>query len=114
MSILHYFKKTLPSAGETEIGEVATREANQIVQGVLDRAGGEPGPSGQRKRKPYTVYTGKERARIGRFAAENGNASALKRFRGDFPDLSESTVRGFKTKYLAATKKMQTGEIVVV
>ena len=115
MSILHYFKKTLPSAGETEIGEVATREPNQIVQGVLDRAGGEPGPSGRRKQKPYTVYTGEERARIGRFAAENGNASALKRFRGDFPDLSESTVRGFKTKYmyLAATKKMQTGEIVI-
>ena len=78
MSILHYFKKTLCSAGETEISEVATREVNQRV---LDRAGGEPGPSGWRK--PYTVYTDEERGWIGRFAAENSNAPALKRFRGD-------------------------------
>ena len=71
MSLLRYFKKTLPSAGETNIGEVATKEANQRVQLVLDSARGEPGPgpSGRRKRKAYAVYTDEDRARIGRFAA---------------------------------------------
>ena len=112
ISILQYFKKTLPSAHETKIGEVATKETNQRVQSALARGELGPSSSGRRKRKAYAVYTDEDRARIGRFAAENNNASALKRFRGDFPDLSESTVRGFKSKYLAATKKMQTGEIV--
>lgn len=37
MSVLHYFKKMLPSAGETEIGKVATREVNKRVHKVLER-----------------------------------------------------------------------------
>ena len=77
------------------------------MQFVLDK--GEPGLS-SRKRKAYAVYKDDDRACIGRYAAENGNASALKRFRSNFPDLSESAVRGFKSKYLAATKQVQTGE----
>ena len=107
MSILHYFKKMLPSAHESKIGEVATKEVNQQVQSTLARARSEPGPSlsGRQKRNVYAVYTDEGRARIGTFTAENNNASALKRFRSDFPDLSESTVRSFKSKYLAATKK---------
>ena len=109
MSLLQYFKKTLPSAADTNIGELATKEANQHVQLVLDK--GEPGLSSQ-KRKAYAVYKDKDRACIDRYVAENSNASALKRFKSNFPDLSESTVLGFKSKYLAATKQVLTGEIV--
>ena len=57
MSILQYFKKTLPSARETKIGEVATKEANQRVQSALARGKLGPSPSGRRKRKAYAVYT---------------------------------------------------------
>ena len=58
MSLLRYFKKNLPSADETNIGEVATKEASQRVQVVLASAiRGEPGPSGRRKRKAYAIYT---------------------------------------------------------
>ena len=71
-----------------------------------------PGLSRNFREGWYAVYTDEDRARIGRFAAENSNASTLKHFRSDSPDLSKSTVRGFKSKYLAATKKMQTGDIV--
>lgn len=110
MSILRYFRKTLLSASETEIGEVATREMNKRVQEVLDRVEGSS--SRRRKQKPYTVYSDEDRARIGRYAAENSNASALRKFKGDFPDLSESIIPGFETKYLTATKKLETGEVV--
>ena len=61
-SLLHYFKKTLPSAHETEIGELATKEVNQQVQSTLARARSESGPrlSGRQKRKVYAVYTDKD------------------------------------------------------
>ena len=49
-------------------------------------------PSSERKRKCYISFNDEERAQIGQFAAENGNA-ALKKFKSSFPDLGESTVR---------------------
>ena len=51
-----------------------------------------------RKRKHYINFTDEDRAKIGLYAAENENNSALKKFRAQFPDLGESTVR---LKYLA-------------
>ena len=52
------------------------------------------------------AYSDEDRAWIDRYAAENSNTSALRKFKGDFPDLSESTICVFKTKYLAATQKI--------
>ena len=45
-----------------------------------------------KKRKCYLSFTDEERARMGQYAAENGNNAALKKFRAQFPDLGESTV----------------------
>ena len=42
-----------------------------------------------RKRKRYINFTDEDRAKIGLYAAENGNNSALKKFRAQFPDLGE-------------------------
>ena len=39
------------------------------------------------------------RAKIGKYAAENGNEKARKHFSKDFPNLKESTIRNFKKKY---------------
>ena len=71
---------------------MSTKEANQRVQSTLARARSESGPSpfGCRKPKAYAVCIDEDRAQIGRFSAENNNISALKHFRGDFADLSES------------------------
>ena len=41
---------------------------------------------------------------------KNGNAAALKRSRQDIPELGESTVRSFKTKYLAALENSRKRE----
>ena len=38
---------------------------------------------------------------IGKYAAENGNASALKKFKASKPGLIESTVRSFKQNYVS-------------
>ena len=37
---------------------------------------------------------------MGKYAAENGNAAALRKFRSELPNLGESTVRFFKKRYL--------------
>ena len=38
-------------------------------------------------------YSGKMRAEIGKYAAENGNEKVRKHFLKDFPDLKESTIK---------------------
>ena len=51
-----------------------------------------------------------DRGRIGRYAAENGNIAALKRFKSEHKDLVESTVRTFKKKYLAAVAEKRAAQ----
>ena len=101
MSLLRYLNQTktpLPTVHQTAIGEQATTEANRQVERVVGEM-----QSGKRKR--YTTYTDKDKARIGRYAAENGNTRAVKQFKLDFPDLSESTVRSFKSKYMTKVQE---------
>ena len=59
---------------------------------------------GGKKRKIYTAFSEEQRAEISKYAAENGNNAALKRFRHDIQDLGESTIRLFKNKYPEAIK----------
>lgn len=70
MSLLKYFK---PSPSQTEIGKRLTAAANKEVERVTSAAS-----SAERKRKRYATYTDEDRAKIGRYAAENGNVAALK------------------------------------
>ena len=46
----------------------------------------------------YRKSTDKQRYTIGKYAAENGNANTLRKFKTEFPNLSESTVRTFKKR----------------
>ena len=46
------------------------------------------------------TYSEKDYATIGKYAAENGNVAALKRYKSEHADLVESTVRSFKSKYM--------------
>ena len=56
-------------------------------------------------KRSYTSYTDENRVAIGKYAVENSNAAALRHFRPHFMELGESTVKSFKTKYLAAVKE---------
>ena len=69
----------LPSPEEVGLGEAAAPFEKSSVA------------AHGRKRKRYTAFTDEERARIGHYAAENGNSAALKKFRPDVPDLGKSS-----------------------
>ena len=53
----------------------------------------------------YRKWTDKQRYTIGKYAAENGNANTLRKFKTEFPNLSESTVRTFKKRYYKKMRK---------
>ena len=71
MSLLSCFKKvnSLPTAEETGVGEKAMEEANKRVTEALRHE------KGKCKRKA-TAHSEETRAKIGKFAAVNGAASA--------------------------------------
>ena len=97
MSLYRYFTSEvsfLPMPEATGIRKHATREANMAVKQAIQVRESQKG----KKRKYNTSFTDQDRAKIGRFAAENSNTSALKKFRHDYLDLGESTVRIFRKK----------------
>ena len=53
----------------------------------------------------YRKWTDKQRYTIGKYAAENGNANTLRKFKTEFPNLSESTVRTFTKRYYEEVRK---------
>ena len=53
----------------------------------------------------YRKSTDKQKYTIGKYAAENGNANTLRKFKTEFPNLSESTVRTFKKRYYEEVRK---------
>ena len=77
------------------------REANEAVKEALNAT------NVPKKRKYTTAFTAEDRAAIGRYASENGNAAAAKKFRATH-NVGESTVRSFKKKYLVELKRQVT------
>ena len=91
----------VPSITESGLGQ---QEYQNVLSNVVDLTIPSPAqPDSSKKqrakRKPYTHFTDEERAKISKYAAENGNSNAIKHFEKDFPGLNESTVRNFKKKY---------------
>lgn len=50
-------------------------------------------------RGSYTKYSDNQRHAIGKYASEYSTASTLRRYKDEFPELSESTVRTMRKKY---------------
>ena len=73
------------------------KEVNQAVATTLERDKASPG-KGSKKRKYTTTFTPEDRAAIGRYVAENGIATAVKKFKVTHC-VGERTVRLFKKKY---------------
>ena len=106
----------LPSAFESGLGQ---QEYQNVVSNVVDLANPStvsPATGRQHgKRQSYAHYSGEMRAKIGKYAAENGNEKARKHFSKDFPDLKESAIRNFKKKYhvkLAEAHKAGNTEVI--
>ena len=104
MSIFNYFGKKpdsdtgnekddypspayLPSAFESGLGQ---QEYQNVISNVVELANPltvSPATGRQRgKRQSCSHYSGEMRAKIGKYATENGNEKARKHFSKDFPD----------------------------
>ena len=93
MSLFKYFQWKegfLPTPEQAGLSEKATKAAYTVVMEVKSK-----------KRKRYINFTDEERGKVGQFAAENGNNAAIKKFRAQFLDFGESTVRLQKQIFLA-------------
>ena len=110
-----------PSGFESGLGQ---QEYQNVVLNVVDLANPStvsPATGRQlEKRQSYAHYSGEVRemrAKIGKYAAENGNEKARKHFSKDCPDLKESTIRNFKKKYhvkLAEAHKAGNTEVICI
>ena len=104
MALLRYFQAqaSLPTAEQTALSDTVTQSANAAVlrEVQVERP---------RRRKAYTAFTAEQRATIGKFASEHGNAAAVKKFKADFEDnqFGESTIRLFKKRYIEELKKVK-------
>ena len=98
--------RTLLFAGTPKVQAIVTDNV-----GVIDAPEIQLSTSIQSKRqKSYVKWTDKQRFDIGKYAAENCNANAVRKFKGEFATLTKSTVRTFKKKYyqeLTAAAKEQ-------
>ena len=93
MSILKFFRPAnlLPTAKDTGLSEHLTQEANKAVESAMQKENEAPPP--KKKRKYTTTFSPKDRAVIGKHAAECGNAAATRKY-----SVGEITVRLFKKK----------------
>ena len=82
---MSFLKKLLPTREETGLGEAAMSEANATVESVLSEEHLE-------KKRKYTHFTPKQRAKTAKYSLEYGNTAAVRHFSKDFSFLGEYTV----------------------
>ena len=80
----------MPQQSESGLG---SDEYANVTTVVSDLANPEPAAKKRKTRGQYTKYSDADRAKIGRYASENGIERARRHFLGDFSHLTESTVR---------------------
>ena len=104
MSLLKFFSRVKtkdgfpdPSGPLSEaVPSSSIEEANKEVSAQLALVD----DSGKKRRAAYMIATLEQKAKVGKYAAENGTTKALRHFAKDMPNLKDSTVRGWKTTYL--------------
>ena len=57
------------------------------------------------RKTSYQKYTAEDRFKIGKYANKNGATAAVRKFKNSYPDMKESTVRGFKSNFEEELKK---------
>ena len=90
----------LPSINESGFGLAD----GEVARAVSDLSNPLPAKRGN-LRGSYTKYTPKQRANIGRYALENGNERARRRFSIEFPKLTKSAIRNFKKSFKELQKR---------
>ncbi|KAJ8315224.1 hypothetical protein KUTeg_007374 [Tegillarca granosa] len=105
--IFSFFKK-VDKAGLPVATSPSFQAANKEVSSVMaTNSGGKSASGGKGRKRKYGAYSPETRAKIARYAIENGNTAAAKHYTTVLKtDISESTVRGMKASY-QKMKKMQ-------
>ena len=90
-----------PSQESTSLDNVEYHAVESSVASLFNphSTDGSSVTSAARKRGKYQLYSAETRAKIGKYASENGNSKAMNHFKEEFPTLKESTVRTFKQAY---------------
>ena len=107
MSIRSYFTVKKHDAPEDELEKVVPASMAKSIKAELQRTGGVKrsadgeGGATEKKRGAYEKITPENKAKIAKYAAENGIAAAIRHFNKQqaFSNLKESTVRGWKKAY---------------
>ena len=102
MSLLNYFKQETPHNSlpdphgplNKQLPSSSIEETNKEVDICYKTA------STEKKHSPYSFAAPDQKAKIGKYAAENGTTNAIRHFSKEFPNLKESTIRGWKSRYL--------------
>ena len=110
MSIVTYFRREGSSTQgivlpRREVSGVLETECNCIVTEVQSMS------PVKRKR---TTYREDEKIKIAKYANTHGTSSAIRHFKQDFPNLSESTLRPWVAKYRSDVKKASSGECIQI
>ncbi len=99
--------------GRVEFDEVTTAVLDEVIECTMTETPLLVPPAKRRRGKStYTSYKPQVRAKIGKYALENGNERARRHFSKEFPNLAESTIRSFKKSYhqeLEKQRKKPTG-----
>ena len=82
-----YYSYTQPSNSETGLGVLDRGSAKEAERNISN------------KRGKYIKYSAVQRYEIGRYASDYSAASTLRKYKGEFPQLNESTVRLMRQKY---------------
>ena len=105
MSLYHYFKPihivpNLKGSLSLMVRPSVIHQANQEVISIIEKT---PQQGNGRKRKPYKKISDTLWAKIGKYALENSNTAASRKFSKELDSpLSESTVCSLKKSYTAA------------
>ena len=119
MTLYRYFKQeetSLPSPNGS-LSKIVPSTSISIVNREVKTLIEEAGTPGSKKRGIYQIFTGEEKAKIAKRAAEMGVTNAIRHFKKEFVDrpLKESTVRTWMNQYRSQLKlKKQSGSEVTV
>ena len=89
----------------TEVSSLSAKDVQRVNEDVKRAKLEKP----EKGRGQYNIYTAKKRAQIGKYAAENGPASAVRHFSKILGrNLPETTAVRLKAEYLVALKSEAT------
>ena len=82
-----YYSYTQPSNSDTGLGVLDHGSAKEAERNISN------------KRGKYIKCSAVQRYEIGKYTFEYSAASTLRKYKGEFPQLNESTVRSIRQKY---------------